>query len=180
MSSSLPAARPTADSDACQKILTFVLGDGDFGVNILRVQEIRGWSTVTKMPQTPPEVLGVLHLRGTVVPIIDLRLRFQLGHAEYNAMTVIIILMVQSATGLVEIGVVVDGVKGVVDVDAARLRPAPDLGAHPRTDFVSGLWSNGDHMLVLLDVDRLLGSSMAGKGSISEHLRGETRPGQNP
>jgi purine-binding chemotaxis protein CheW len=105
-------------------------------------------------------MLGVIHLRGSVVPIVDLRLRFNLGGAEYNAKTVIIVLTVEAANGLVEVGVVVDGVKEVVDVDASRLRPAPDLGGQQATEYVSGLLPSGDHMVVLLDLDRLIGAKI--------------------
>src|SRR6187402_3906289 len=81
------------------QVLTFVLGDETYGVDILRVQEIRGWSPVTRIPQAPSHVLGVLNLRGSIVPIVDLRMRFSLERAEYNAVTVIIVLSVQSANG---------------------------------------------------------------------------------
>ena len=142
---------------ACHQLLTFILGDEDYGVDILRVQEIRGWAAVTKIPHTLPDVLGVLNLRGSVVPVVDLRLRFELARAEYNAMTVIIVLTVQSAAGTQEVGVVVDGVKEVVDVDAALLRPAPNLGFHAHK-WISALLANGESMVVILDVDGLIGS----------------------
>jgi purine-binding chemotaxis protein CheW len=140
-------------------MLTFVLGDEDYGVDILRVQEIRGWSAVTRIPRAPADVLGVLNLRGSVVPIVDLRLRFQLGRAEYNAMTVIIVLTVRSGSGQTAVGVVVDGVSEVVDVDASLLRPAPDLGARQAVDCLSGLLTKDDRMVALLDVDRLVGAA---------------------
>lgn len=158
--SSPPDAERRSAASVCQQMLTFTLGNEVYGVDILSVQEIRGWSAVTKIPHAPPDVLGVLHLRGTVLPIVDLRLRFQLGRAEYNAMTVIIVLTMESAGGLVEVGVVVDSVKEVVDVDASRLRPAPDLGAQQATEYVSGLLPSGDHMVVLLNVERLFGAGM--------------------
>ncbi len=156
-----PDAEPRSAASFCQQMLTFTLGDEVYGVDILSVQEIRGWSAVTKIPHAPPDVLGVLHLRGTVLPIVDLRRRFQLTRVEYNAMTVIIVLTMESASGLVEVGVVVDGVKEVVDVDASRLRPAPDLGAQQATDYVAGLLPCGDQMVVLLNVERLIGARIS-------------------
>lgn len=159
--SSPPDAEPRFAASFCQQMLTFTLGDEVYGVDILSVQEIRGWSAVTKIPHAPPDVLGVLHLRGTVLPIVDLRRRFQLTRVEYNAMTVIIVLTMESASGLVEVGVVVDGVKEVVDVDASRLRPAPDLGAQQATDYVAGLLPSGDQMVVLLNVERLIGARIS-------------------
>ena len=163
MNSQVSSRRPAAPG-ACDQMLTFVLGNEDYGVDILRVQEIRGWSSVTRIPRSAPDVLGVIHLRGAVIPIVDLRLRFALGRAEYNAMTVIIVLTVLSAEGSNEIGVVVDEVKEVVNVDASQLRPAPDLGARQATEYVTGMLPSGERMVVLLDVDRLLCSTVAEEG----------------
>jgi len=152
----------TAASDAAsQQVLTFVLGEETYGVDILRVQEIRGWSAVTKIPNSPPHVLGVLNLRGSIVPIVDLRKRFNLAQAEYTAVTVIIVLTVRSEAGRRDFGVVVDGVSDVVDVDAAAVKPTPDLGSRAATDHISGLVSIAERMVVLLDIDRLIGSQLA-------------------
>jgi purine-binding chemotaxis protein CheW len=138
-------------------MLVFNVGEAIYGVDILEVQEIRGWSSVTRIPHSPPDVLGVIHLRGSVVPIVDLRIRFSFGRVEYNSKTVIIVLAAKSTAGRIETGFVVDGVEEVVDVDASRLRPAPDLGARQTTEYVSGLLPLGERMVVLLDVDRLVG-----------------------
>src|SRR5690348_14295720 len=100
--------------DANRQMRTFTLGAETFGVDILSVQEIRGWSPVTRVPQTAGHVLRVLNLRGAIVPIVDLRLRFQLARAEYDALTVIIVLSVNGAGGRREVGVVVDAVSEVV------------------------------------------------------------------
>jgi purine-binding chemotaxis protein CheW len=148
----------TADRN---QVLTFVLGAETYGVDILRVQEIRGWSPVTRIPHSPSHVLGVLNLRGAIVPIVDLRRRFMLERAEYNAVTVIIVLSVHAAGARREVGVVVDGVSDVVDVDAANLRPPPDLGARQATEHVSGLMPIGERMVVLLDIDKLIASQMS-------------------
>lgn len=141
-----------------RQILTFLLGEETFGIDILRVQEIRGWAPVTKIPHTPDETLGVLNLRGSIVPINDLRRQFRLPRSGYDATTVIIVLTVESPEGRREVGVVVDGVSEVIDVDAASLRPAPDLGPCAASDYVSGLMPSADRMVILLDADRLLGA----------------------
>jgi len=153
------AADETVKPDSHQ-VLTFVLGNETYGVDILRVQEIRGWSSVTKIPHAPPHVLGVLNLRGSIVPVVDLRMRFNLERAEYTAVTVIIVLSVQSESGRRNFGVVVDGVSDVVDVDSAAVKPAPELGSAAATAHISGLVSVADHMVVLLDIDRLIGGDM--------------------
>jgi purine-binding chemotaxis protein CheW len=146
-------------SYAGRQLLTFRLGAEVFGVDILQVQEIRGWAPVTRIPQTRSHVLGVLNLRGAVVPIIDLRLRFALASAEYNALTVIIVLSVNGTAGQREVGVVVDAVSEVVDVAEDALRPAPELGDRAVTDHISGLLTSGQDMVIMLDVDQLIGAS---------------------
>jgi purine-binding chemotaxis protein CheW len=143
-----------------QQVLTFVLGNETYGVDILRVQEIRGFSAVTKIPHAPAHVLGVLNLRGSIVPIVDLRMRFNLERAEYNAVTVIIVLSVQSAAGRRDFGVVVDGVSDVVDVKKAEVRPAPELGSASATEYILGLVPVAERMVVLLDIDCLIGNDL--------------------
>jgi purine-binding chemotaxis protein CheW len=143
-----------------RQMLTFVLGGETYGVDILRVQEIRGWSAVTKIPQAPPHVLGVLNLRGAIVPIVDLRTRFELERAEYTAVTVIIVLSVNSPAGRRDFGVVVDGVSDVVDVKADDVRPPPEMGAAAQMSYVRGLVTVAERMVVLLDIDRLIGDEL--------------------
>jgi purine-binding chemotaxis protein CheW len=157
MSENTGSAAAKADS---YQVLTFVLGSETYGVDILRVQEIRGWSSVTKIPHAPAHVLGVLNLRGSIVPVVDLRMRFNLERAEYKAVTVIIVLSVESATGRRDFGVVVDGVSDVVDVATAAVKPAPEMGARAATEHIRGLVSVAEHMVVLLDIDRLIGGDM--------------------
>src|SRR5215469_15963813 len=120
--SSNAAARNGKRTGDSHQVLTFVLGNETYGVDILRVQEIRGWTSVTKIPHAPSHVLGVLNLRGSIVPIVDLRLRFELEQVEYTKVTVIIVLSVNSASGRREVGVVVDGVSDVVDLDPAAVK----------------------------------------------------------
>src|SRR5579871_765212 len=118
-----PAAKANGPRDpGVEQYLTFEIGGETYGVEILRVREIRGWTQVTKIPHAPPHVLGVLNLRGSIVPVVDLRLRFELDRAEYTKVTVIIVLSVRAAAGRREVGVVVDGVSDVVDIDQATVK----------------------------------------------------------
>jgi len=154
------ASKSAAAEAESYQVLTFVLGSETYGVDILRVQEIRGWSAVTKIPNSPPHVLGVLNLRGSIVPVVDLRKRFSLEQAEYTAVTVIIVLSVRGEAGRRDFGVVVDGVSDVVDVQASAVRPTPDLGCRAATDHIRGLVPVNERMVVLLDLDRLIGAEM--------------------
>ena len=137
---------------ACQ-FLTFLLGAEQYGVRILKVQEIRGYSAVTPIPNTPSYIKGVINLRGTVVPVVDLRAKFSLEAAEFNKFTVIIVVTV----GAKVIGLVVDAVSDVLDVPAEEMRMAPDLGGRVDTRFICGMATIGDQLTLLLDIDRLLG-----------------------
>jgi purine-binding chemotaxis protein CheW len=152
----------TAVETESRQVLTFVLGAQTYGVDILRVQEIRGWSAVTKIPQAAPHVLGVLNLRGSIVPIVDLRMRFQLERAEYTPVTVIIVLSILAGANRRDFGVVVDGVSDVVDVNDTEVRPAPELGSRGATSYIRGLVTLAERMVVLLDIDRLIGADLDG------------------
>jgi purine-binding chemotaxis protein CheW len=136
--------------------LTFSLAGEEYGIDILKVQEIRGWAPVTKVPNAPAFVRGVMNLRGAIVPVIDLRLRFGLATIEYTKTTVVIVVMVQGATGNRVIGAVVDGVSDVLNLQAADIQPAPDFGTAVHTEFISGLVTIEAGMVMLLNVDRLL------------------------
>jgi purine-binding chemotaxis protein CheW len=158
-----PATKAAGPKDpTSQQVLTFELGNETYGVEILRVREIRGWTAVTKIPHAPPHVLGVLNLRGSIVPVVDLRMRFELERAEYTKITVIIVLSVNSSAGRREVGVVVDGVSDVVDVEAVNVKQAPDLGTKFATEYIRGLVPLADRMVVLLDIDRLIGTQLSG------------------
>ena len=162
MNTQVAEARNAAVDAGSHQVLTFTLGEETYGVDILRVQEIRGYSTVTRIPQAPAHVLGVLNLRGSIVPIVDMRMLFNLERAEYTAITVIIVLSVQSRAGRRDFGVVVDGVSDVVTVDQAQVKPAPDLGSRSATEHIRGLMPVADRMVVLLDIDRLIGGHLPG------------------
>jgi purine-binding chemotaxis protein CheW len=145
-----------AAADKVSQFLTFTLGAEEYGVEILRVQEIRGWQQVTRVPSAPSHMLGVLNLRGVIVPIIDMRMRFRLDKVEYTPLTVIIVLSVQGANGMNVFGIVVDSVSDVLDVKSNDVKPKPDFGSVVNTDFINGLATVGEHMVMLLDIDKLL------------------------
>ncbi|TVS18500.1 MAG: purine-binding chemotaxis protein CheW [Gammaproteobacteria bacterium] len=144
-----------------QQVLTFTLGAESYGVDILRVQEIRGWTSVTRIPQAPEHVLGVLNLRGSIVPIIDLRRRFGIGEAAFTPLTVIIVLLVELPGGRREFGLVVDGVSDVVDITATNMKPPPEIGGRVDGAFLKGLATVSDAMVILLDVDTLISKEVA-------------------
>lgn len=138
--------------------LTFIMADEEYGVDILRVQEIRGWDSVTPIPNTPEYIKGVINLRGTIVPIIDLRQRFCLGKASYGATTVVIVLRVECEERERVMGIVVDAVSDVYNVGEDEMKPAPDFGTVVSIDFVKGLVTVDEKMLIILDIDHLLNS----------------------
>ena len=132
--------------------LTFDLAGEEYGVEILAVREIRGWSRVTRIPQTPAYLLGVLNLRGAIVPIMDLRLRFGLERESYGDSTVVIIVAIAERL----FGIVVDAVSDVVDIDPAAIKPVPDMGAVVDTRYLKGLATHVERMVMLLDVEQLM------------------------
>jgi purine-binding chemotaxis protein CheW len=150
-----------AASMSVAQYLTFQLAGQLYGVEILRVQEIKGWEKPTRLPHSPEYVQGVINLRGAVVPILDLRRRFGLGEAEYGRTTVVIVVKVETARGEMTAGMVVDGVCEVCNIGAQDLRAPPELAAAIDTDFVRGLAMVDEKMLILLDVARLVGSTLA-------------------
>jgi purine-binding chemotaxis protein CheW len=137
---------------AASQFLTFSLGQEEYGIELLKVQEIKGYSAITPIPNTPPHIKGVMNLRGAVIPIVDLRIRFGMEAIEYTKFHVIIVINV----GTKVMGLLVDAVSDVLNVGAEDIRPAPDFGAHADTRFISGMASTGDKMAVLLDLDTLL------------------------
>lgn len=155
----------TADTDLSGKeneemdqYLTFIMADEEYGVDILSVQEIRGWENVTPIPNAPKHVKGVINLRGTIVPIIDLRQRFGLQNVEYGPLTVVIVLKVVSQQRERIMGIVVDAVSDVYALSSHEMRAAPDLGDHVDTAYIKGLVNVSNKMVILLEIDELLGS----------------------
>ena len=136
--------------------LSFILGDEDYAVDILKVREIRGWEDVRPLPDTPDYVKGVLDLRGAIVPIIDLRLRFGLEKVQYTPTTVTIVLTVNVDGEQHIVGIVVDSVSDVLDVAAGDMRASPRLGKKIDTKYILGMVTLEQRVVILLDVDKLL------------------------
>lgn len=134
--------------------LTFTLGHEEYGVEILKVQEIKGCLAITPIPNTPAHIKGVMNLRGTIIPVVDLRRKFGLQAGEANAFTVIIVVKV----GPKVMGLVVDGVSDVLNIPIADIQATPDFGSQVDARFISGMAKAGERLVVLLDIDRVLGS----------------------
>ncbi len=150
------------------EFLTFTLGAEEYGVDILKVQEIRGYDTVTRIPDAPDFIKGVINLRGTIVPVVDMRIKFNLGKAEYNEFTVMIILNIARRV----VGMVVDGVSDVMQLTAEQIRPAPEFGAAVNTRFITGIGTLDQRMLILVDIEKLMsGSDMALMETASQALQ---------
>ncbi|MGH8084437.1 MAG: chemotaxis protein CheW [Lysobacter sp.] len=159
-----PASRPASghpyiDGDAAtNEFLTFALGEEEYGVDILKVQEIRGYDAVTRLPDAPDYIKGVVNLRGTIVPVIDMRMKFRLDKVEYTAMTVMIVLNVGGRV----VGIVVDSVSDVVRLGGEQIREVPELGAAIDRQFLTGIGTLDERMLILLDIERLMTSAEMG------------------
>lgn len=132
--------------------LTFVLGEELYGVDILRVQEIKGYTSVTRIPNTPPYIKGVLNLRGTIVPIVDLRTKFGMEAAASTMFTVVIVVTVRDRV----MGFVVDSVSDVLTINNTEVQPPPEFGARVDVQFLNGIGQCGDKLIALLNLDRLL------------------------
>ena len=134
--------------------LTFRLGGEEYGIDILKVQEIRGYDAVTHIANTPEYVKGVINLRGIIVPIIDLRIKFSVGEATYHEFTVVIIINVLGKV----VGIVVDGVSDVVALSEEQIKPAPEFGGSLDTRYLTGLGTLNGEMLILVDIEKLIAS----------------------
>ncbi|MFC3395177.1 chemotaxis protein CheW [Brenneria rubrifaciens] len=137
-----------------QEFLIFTLGDEEYGVDILKVQEIRGYDQVTRIANTPSFIKGVTNLRGVIVPIVDLRIKFAQQEVDYDENTVVIVLNL----GQRVVGIVVDGVSDVLSLTADQIRPAPEFAVTLSTEYLTGLGSLGERMLILVDIEKLLSS----------------------
>jgi purine-binding chemotaxis protein CheW len=138
--------------EATREVLVFVLGREEYGVDILKVQEIRGYEKVTPIPAAPEYLKGVVNLRGIIVPVIDLRVKFGMADPRYDAFTVVVILRLARRV----IGIVVDGVSDVMALGAQDVKPAPQLGTVVESSFIEGLGTGGERMVLLLDIEKLL------------------------
>jgi purine-binding chemotaxis protein CheW len=151
----------TMDSDrdmAGQEFLAFTLGREEYGIDILKVQEIRGYEAVTRIANSPEFVKGVMNLRGIIVPIVDMRIKFKLGEPTYDQFTVVIILNIEGRI----MGIVVDSVSDVITLSASQVRPAPEMGTALNTDYLIGLGTLDERMLILVDIDKMMSSEEMG------------------
>jgi len=135
-----------------QQFLTFLLADQVYGVDLYKIQEIRGYTPATPIPNVSPHITGVMNLRGTVLPVIDLRIKFGLPAVEYDKFTVIVIAMVGEKMA----GLLVDAVSDVLQVAQEQMREAPDFGAAVDTRFIQGVFETKEHLAIVLDLERLL------------------------
>ena len=158
---SIKPENPVSDVQSHQ-YLAFILGGEEYAVDILKVQEIRSWDAATHIPNAPEYVLGVMNLRGIVVPIIDLRLRFNLEKFEYSPTTVNIIVKVNKDNVERTVGMVVDAVSDVYIVQNDYMKAAPDFGGALSTEYVTGLATVEDKMVIVLDVDLLINTGVLG------------------
>lgn len=147
--------------EGADQYLTFIIGNEHYAVEILRVQEIKGWEPVTHIPNTPHYLCGVLNLRGTIVPIVDLRLRFGMAAQKYTPTTVVIVLKVHDVA-VRSVGIVVDAVSDACNVMPEDIKSSPDMGANVNTEYVSGLTTIEEKMIMILDIDRLLSVEAVG------------------
>lgn len=152
-----PSTAAAADTRA-GKYLTFQLANEEFGIRVLKVREIMGLQEITAVPQTPLHIKGVINLRGKVVPVIDLRLKFGLDAAEYTQRTCIIVTQVQGESGSILMGIVVDGVSEVLNLTAAEIEDTPDFGEAIASHYLLGMAKVKGKVKILLDIDRVLSS----------------------
>jgi purine-binding chemotaxis protein CheW len=153
-------AHSTSD-ELGKQYLTFVCDAQEYGVEILRVQEIKGWDNVTRVPHSPNYILGVMNLRGTIVPVVDLRCRFGLPARPFDTSTVVIVVRVTRGTGSEgTVGLVVDAVSDVHNFSANSVRPPPELGASLEQAFVNGIATAEEKLVMLLDIDKLAGDAV--------------------
>jgi purine-binding chemotaxis protein CheW len=145
------------------QFLTFALGNEEYGVEILKVQEIKGYSAITPIPNTPPYIKGVMNLRGTVIPVVDLRGKLAMEEAEYNQFTVIIVVTV----GTKVMGLIVDAVSDVLNIPRSDIQATPDFGTDVDARFINGMAKAGEKLVVLLDIDKVLGGDDLGAVSAS-------------
>jgi purine-binding chemotaxis protein CheW len=154
---SAQAAIAAADKTE-NEFLAFTLGNEEYGIHILKVQELRGYETVTRIANAPEFIKGVVNLRGIIVPIVDMRIKFNLGEPTYDQFTVVIILNIGGRV----MGMVVDSVSDVITLTAEQVKPPPEMGTAFNTDYLIGLGTLDERMLILIDIDKLMSSSEMG------------------
>ena len=154
-SAAMPHGAPAAKA---LEFLAFTLGQEEYGIDIQKVQELRGYDTVTRIANAPEHIKGVVNLRGIIVPIIDMRIKLNLGTPSYDQFTVVIILNMASRV----MGMVVDSVSDVITLSPEQIKPAPEMGAVLDTDYLIGLGTLDERMLILVDIDKLMTSAEMG------------------
>jgi len=153
-----PTSATVAVGTDAREYLTFRLGKEEYGIDILKVQEIRSYDAVTAIANAPEFIKGVVNLRGTIVPIVDLRIKFNVGDAHYDAFTVVIILNIARRV----VGVVVDSVSDVLTLQGGQIKPAPEFATTLNTQYILGLGTVDERMLILVDIEQLMtGADMA-------------------
>jgi len=162
----MQAPQGSAAVAAADEYLAFRLGAEEYAIDILKVQEIRGYDQVTRIANTPEFIKGVTNLRGTIVPIVDLRIKFALGKIEYNEFTVTIILNVANRV----VGIVVDSVSDVISLLPDQIRPAPEFGGVLETSYIRGLAQLDGRMIIVTDIERLITSNEMALVDIEEPL----------
>jgi len=147
-----------AEDIAGREFLAFRLGKEEYGIDILKVQEIRGYEAVTRIASAPEFIKGVINLRGIIIPVVDMRIKFRLGEAIYDQFTVVIILNINGRV----VGMVVDSVSDVTTLTQDQVKPPPEMGTAFSTEYIVGLGTIDERMLILVDIDRLMSSSEMG------------------
>ncbi len=147
-----------ASAPKALEFLSFTLGQEEYGIDIQKVQELRGYDAVTRIANAPEHIKGVVNLRGIIVPIIDMRIKFNLGTPRYDQFTVVIILNIASRV----MGMVVDSVSDVITLSPEQIKPAPAMGSVLDTDYLIGLGTLDERMLILVDIDKLMSSDEIG------------------
>lgn len=148
----------TAGEGEGNEYLAFTLGREEYGIDILRVQEIRGYEPVTRIANAPDFIKGVVNLRGTIIPVVDMRIKFDLGTPTYDEFTVVIVLNIAGRI----VGMVVDSVSDVTTLSPEQVKPAPEIGTVFDTAYLIGLGTIDERMLILVDIDKLMSSSDMG------------------
>jgi purine-binding chemotaxis protein CheW len=157
--STQPTNKPNDAHDGNgSEYLAFTLGSEEYGIDILKVQEIRGYETVTRIANAPEFIKGVINLRGIIIPVVDMRIKFNLGTPTYDQFTVVIILNIAGRI----MGMVVDSVSDVTTLAPDQIKPAPEMGTAFNSDYLTGLGTVDERMLILIDIDKLMSSSEMG------------------
>lgn len=158
------AMAPAASLQMDREFLTFTLGDEHYALDILAVKEIRGYEAVTKIANAPAFIKGVINLRGDIVPIVDLRIKFNVGTASYDEFTIVIVLHIHNRI----VGIVVDGVSDVVSLQKEELRPPPDFGVAFDSRYLLGLTTINEQMIILVDINELISSEEMGLFNVNQ------------